>query len=302
MSMSEEAPRTRTFWQTLMDDKYLPWVLVSPLCLMLVIFMFYPMFYCIYMSFTNYILKKPPQFIGFENYREVLHDPVFWSAFGRTAYLSVICIIVELVLGLAIALLLNRNFKGQNLIRGACFMPLLISPLAMSLMWGYLLHNQYGIINRILSWFGIIGVEWFSNPSYAIYTIMFLTIWQWLPFSAFVLLAGLKGMPKDQFEAANVDGASPFFTFRKLTLPMLKPLILIIILLRTMWLIRTFDPLYGTTRGGLDTELLDWMVFRVAFVFFDIGQGSALAIFSLYITIIVCALMFRQLMKVMDNA
>lgn len=129
---------------------------------------------------------------------------------------------------------------------------------------------------------------------------MFISIWQWTPFSIFILLAGLRGMPKDQFEAASVDGAGAFFIFRKLTLPMLKPLIIIIILLRTMWLIRIFDPLYGTTRGGMETEILDWMVYRVSFVFFDVGRGSAMAIFSLYMTIIVCAIMYRQLMKAMD--
>ena len=129
---------------------------------------------------------------------------------------------------------------------------------------------------------------------------MFISIWQWTPFSIFILLAGLRGMPKDQFEAANVDGAGPIFTFRKLTLPMLKPLIIIIILLRTMWLIRIFDPLYGTTRGGMNTEILDWMVYRVSFVFFDVGRGSALALFSLYLTIIICSIMYRQLIKAMD--
>ncbi len=261
--------------------------------------MLYPIFYCLYMSFTEYVLKKPPVFIGLENYRAVLHDLVFWGAVGRTFFVLVVCISFELMLGMAIALLLNREFKGQNVIRGLCFLPLLISPLAMSLMWNYILHIQFGIINQFLEWSGVGRVEWLSNQKFALYTIMFISIWQWTPFSIFVLLAGLRGMPKDQFEAASVDGASNWFTFRKLTLPLLKPLLIIIILLRTMWLIRIFDPLYGTTRGGMETELLDWMVYRISFVLFDIGRGSALAIFALYMTIIVCALLYRQLIKAM---
>ncbi len=291
----------RIFKQALASESYVKWLYLVPLLVVLSVFMLYPTFYCLFMSFTDYILKGAPEFVGLENYRDLLEDTAFWEALFRTAYVLVVCISVELILGMSIALLLNRDFVGQNIVRGLCFLPLLISPLAMSLMWNYMLHVQFGIINQVFDWVGFGRYEWFSSTKYALYTIMFISIWQWTPFSIFILLAGLRGMPKDQFEAANVDGASPFFVFRKLTLPMLKPLIIIIILLRTMWLIRIFDPLYGTTRGGLETEILDWMVYRVSFVFFDVGRGSALAMFSLYMTIIVCAIMYRQLIKAMDS-
>jgi multiple sugar transport system permease protein len=283
------------------SEKYVKWICVFPLLTLLAIFMLYPAFYCLILSFTDYVLKGAPEFIGLENYRDLLHDTDFWQALGRTFYILIICISVELILGMTFALMLNRTFMGQNIVRGLCFLPLLISPLAMSLMWNYMLHVQFGVINQFLDWFGLGRYEWFSSQEFAIYTIMFISIWQWTPFSIFILLAGLRGMPKDQFEAANVDGASPYFTFRKLTLPMLKPLIIIIILLRTMWLIRIFDPLYGTTRGGMNTEILDWMVYRISFVFFDVGRGSAMALFSLYLTIIICAIMYRQLIKAMDS-
>ena len=286
---------------TFESEAYFKWLLIIPLLLALVIFMLYPTFYCIFMGFTDYILRDAPNFVGFDNYRKLLHDTVFWSAAGRTALMVVICIVVEITLGMAIAILLNREFKGQNVIRGLCFLPLLIMPLAMSMFWNYMLHAQFGIVNQLLDWLGFGRILFLGTAKYALYTIMAIEIWKWLPFSIFVLLAGLKGLPKDQFEAADVDGASAWYKFRTLTLPMLKPLIIIIILLRTMWLIRTFDPLYGTTRAGNSTELLDWMVYRVSFVFFDIGKGSALAIFSLYVTIIICAILYRNLIKAMDQ-
>jgi len=301
ISVAENTAASNKFSQILSSEKYVKWICILPLLILLAVFMLYPTFYCLILSFTDYILKGAPEFIGLENYRDLLHDSDFWQTLGRTFYILVICITVELILGMTFALMLNRTFKGQNIVRGLCFLPLLISPLAMSLMWNYMLHVQFGIINQFLDWFGLGRHEWFSSQNYAIYTIMFISIWQWTPFSIFILLAGLRGMPKDQFEAANVDGASPFFIFRKLTLPMLKPLIIIIILLRTMWLIRIFDPLYGTTRGGMNTEILDWMVYRVSFVFFDVGRGSALALFSLYLTIIICSIMYRQLIKAMDS-
>ena len=300
IALNAPVEEKRTFKQALASEAWARWIYLIPLLTFLALFMLYPTFYCLFMSFCDYVLKGAPEFIGLENYRDLLSDSDFWAALWRTAYILIICISVELMLGMTFALILNRKFVGQNIVRGLCFLPLLISPLAMSLMWNYMLHVQFGVVNQFFAWIGLGRFEWFSHQDFAIYTIMFISIWQWTPFSIFILLAGLRGMPKDQFEAANVDGAGPIFIFRKLTLPMLKPLIIIIVLLRTMWLIRIFDPLYGTTRGGMETEILDWLVYRVAFVFFDVGRGSALAMFSLYLTIIVCAIMYRQLIKAMD--
>ena len=286
----------KTFWETLTSERYFKWLLITPLLLVLAIFMFYPLFYCLYYSAHQFAMPRPPKFIGLDNFRAVLQDVNFWQALGRSFYLLVISIAVELILAMGIALLFNREFKAQNVIRGLCLLPLLISPLAMSMIWNYILHYDLGLANHVLATIGFSKVNWWT-PKMALYTIAAMSIWQWTPFSIFVLLAGLRSLPKDAFEAARVDGATPWYTFRRLTLPMLMPMIMIIILLRTMWLIRLFDPLYGTTHGGVGTETFDWMVYRVAFVFFDVGTGSTLAIISLFLTLIICALLFRVLMK-----
>jgi multiple sugar transport system permease protein len=286
----------KTFWETLASENYFKWLLIVPLLLILAIFTLYPMFYCLYYSFHEWGMVKAPVFFGLENYRDVLRDTEFWQALGRTFQVLVLSIVVELGIAMGVALLFNREFKGQNVIRGVILLPLLISPLAVSMMWNFFLQYDFGVINLTLTMLGFPKVLWFS-PKWALYTIALISIWQWTPFSIFVLLAGLRSLPKDSFEAARVDGATPWYTFWRLTLPMLMPIIMIIILLRTMWLIRLFDPLYGTTRGGAGTELLDWQVYRETFVFFDIGRGSTLAIISLFLTIIVCAILFRQLMK-----
>ena len=288
--------RERTFFDVLGDDKYYKWVLLIPLLLVLLIFMLYPLFYCIWYSFHEYGMVKAATFLGLENYRDVLRDEEFWQALKRTGIVLVISIGAELVIGMGVAILFNRDFKGQNPIRGLILLPLLMAPLAVSMMWNFFLQYDFGIVNLIFGLVGISKVSWFA-PGVGLYTIAAISIWQWAPFSIFVLLAGLKGLPRDSFEAARVDGASPWYTFRRLTLPNLTPLIMIIVLLRTMWLIRLFDPLYGTTRGGADTELLDWMIYRNTFVYFDIGIGSTLAIISLFLTMIVCGVLFTQLMK-----
>jgi multiple sugar transport system permease protein len=296
--MTTEAPRRHGIGHVLNSDKWFKWMIILPLLLVLATFMFYPMFYCMFFSSQEWGMRAPAEFIGWDNYRTVLHDMTFWLALGRTFQVLVIAIIAEIIIGLGIASLFNREFKGQNIVRGLCLLPLLISPLAMSMMWNFILQYDFGVINQVIQNLGGSKIMWW-NPDYALYTITFIAIWQWFPFATFVLLAGMKSLPRDAFEAAKVDGASGWYTFRRLTLPMLTPLIMIIVLLRTMWLIRLFDPLYGTTRGGANTELLDWMVYRQAFVFFDIGIGSTLAMISLFITMIITAVMFRELMKAM---
>lgn len=283
-------------WETLTREKYFRWTLLIPLLLVLAIFMFYPMFYCLHFSSREAFLAQPSFFVGWENYRAILHDAAFWNALGNTFQILVICIVAELLIGIGVALMLNRGFRGQNTIRGVCMLPLLVSPLAMSLVWSLLLQFDVGLVNQTLYAIGIAKVQWFA-PDLAIYSIAFITIWKWFPFSVFVLLAGMKGLPRDSFEAAKVDGASGWYTFRKLTLPMLMPLIMIIVLLRTMWLIRLFDPIYGTMRTATETETLDYLIYRITFTYFDIGLGSTLAMISLFLTIILASVLFRQLMK-----
>ena len=290
----------RTLWETLTGEKYYKWTLIIPLLLVLAIFMLYPMIYCLFYSFHEWGMRKPPTFAGLENYRDVLRDTKFWLALFKTLQVLVFSIGVELVVAMGISVMFNREFRGQNPIRGFILLPLLISPLAVSMMWNFFLQYDFGVINLTLNLIGLPKVLWFS-PKWALYTIALISIWQWTPFSIFVLLAGLKSLPRDMFEASRVDGASAWYTFWKITLPNLVPLIMIIILLRTMWLIRLFDPLYGTTRGGAGTELLDWQVYRETFVYFDIGRGSSMAIISLFLTLVVCAIMFRQLMKVLGS-
>jgi len=290
--------RKPSVWEILSNEKNFKWMLIVPLLMVLSVFMFYPLIYCLVNSFREGGLSGTV-YVGLKNYRTMMHDKTFWIPFSRTLKATIICIIAELLIGLGIATLWNKDFKGQKFIRGLILMPLLVAPLILSLVWNFLLEYNIGFINQLFDAIGIGRVKWWDSR-WALYTICGITIWQWFPFSTSVLLAGLKSLPKDVYEASEVDGASKWYTFRKLTLPMLSPLMIIIVLLRAMWLLRLFDPLYGTTRGAQNTELLDWMVYRTAFVYFDVGYGSTLAIMCLYITEIIGALMFRQLIKTLN--
>jgi len=296
LSPGEGEERKRSFLETLNSEKYFKWTLLIPLIILLGVFMFYPLIYSGYYSMQQWGGMGQAIPVGLENFRFVLHDSIFWTTFGRTFLVTGVCIAAEISIGLALAMLWNREFKGQNVVRGLAMLPLLVSPLILSLLWNFMLQYDYGSVNLVLNWVGF-GKIYFWDPRWALFTIAGITIWQWFPFATFVFLAGIKSMPKDVFEAARVDGASPGYMFRRITLPMLTPLIMIVVTLRVMWLIRLFDPLFGTTRGGVNTELLDWMVYRTSFVYFDVGVGSTLGLVSLYVTLIFCAILFRELMK-----
>jgi len=243
-TLDEAVARKPTVWETLTSEKYFKWTLLIPLLVILGVFMFYPLIYCIYYSFHQWGMRGKAIFVGLHNYRQMLNDKAFLEAFGRTFYVLAICVSFELSIGLGLALLWSREFKGQNIVRGLVLLPLLVAPLILSLLWNFMFEYDFGAINQVLEAIGLHKVYWWS-PELALYTICFITIWQWFPFSTFVLVAGLRSLPRDVFEAARVDGASRWYTFRRLTLPMLSPLIMIIVVLRTMWLIRLFDPLYS---------------------------------------------------------
>lgn len=275
------------------------WILLIPAILVMAVFVIYPLIYVASTSFQKFLMPRPPTFIGVQNYQATLNSGLFWSTVGRTFLLMAIVIIIEIGLGLLIAMLFNQDFKGENIIRGLCLLPVMGAPFALSLVWRYMYDRQYGIINWILGLFGIGKVGWLNDRLFAFISIMIIDIWQWTPLVIFILVAILKSLPKDPFEAARVDGASPWFTFRKLTLPMLTPGLIIIILLRMIELIKFYDPLYGTTRGGPGsaTETISLLIYRIGFVRFDVGSASSMAVIILYITLIITVLLYRQLIK-----
>ena len=180
-------------------------------------------------------MRGSPDFVGLDNYRFALTDDVFWTALWRTVYITVVCLVIEIGLGMAIAILLNRNFPGQDLIKGLCFIPLLIAPLSMSLMWNYMLHIQFGVVNDLIGLLGIEPIGWFSTLGLAFWSIIMISVWQWLPFSIFVLLAGLKSLQKTnlkQLKLMEFLNGQYFLSSNVYA----YTLIIIIVLLRSMWL------------------------------------------------------------------
>ena len=209
-----------------------------------------PYFIGIGLSFTNWKLAfRNIQFIGIQNYLAMFSNADFWSAVKVTIVFSGLCLIIELLVGFLIGWLLSVNLKGQSFFRSIILIPLIVAPVLSALMWKLMLP-QHGVINYLLSFFGIEGISWLSDPSTALYTLVFIDCYIYIPFVAIIILAGFQSLPKEPYEAAAVDGASKLFVFRRITIPLIMPLILLAFIFRFILSLKTFDIFYATTGGG----------------------------------------------------
>lgn len=237
--------------------------------------------YALRYTFYHYILTRPwmgVYFNGLENFRRMMFDPIFWSSLKTTFLYVIPAITLQFLLGFGIALLLHKEIKGKNLFRSLFILPMVMAPITAAFIWRVMLHPTFGVINYFLSLIGISPIAWLSSTSTALISIIIIDTWQWTPFVAMIILAGLEGLPVEPFEAAKIDGASSWMTFRRLTLPMLKPIILIAVLLRSIWLFNHFDTILTITRGGPgeSTNVLGMEIYRNSFKYWDVGYGLAL--------------------------
>lgn len=278
--------------------KYTPYLLVAPaLCLMLLI-VAYPILNSLFMSFFNYTLYKPKniKFIGLSNYISVLKDPVFKEALINTFIWVILGVFFQFLFGLILALLLNKDFKGRGMIRSIILIPWVTPGVLIGLMWSWMYDGNYGVINDILSKLGIIKdyVPWLAQSSTSLSSVLVTIIWQGIPFFAIMLLAGLQAIPRELYEAAEVDGASSWHCFWNITMPLLKPTILVSSLLRIIWVANSIDVIYIMTGGGPGYSSLTLSVYTYikAQKALDFGYSSTLAIF---LTLILSSVAFLYL-------
>lgn len=253
---------------------WLPLIMTTPATLALIGIM-YPFAIAVYYSFTNYRIVSPTfKTIGFQNYANLFTDPNFWEAMGNTLLFASVALVVELTLGFLIALLLSRELKGVAIMRSLLLLPLMLPPVISGMMWKTMLASNSGPINHI---FGLGNYAWLSTPWSARFVVLFIEVWSSTPFVALVLLSGLQSLPKEPFEAAEVDGAKPIFILRKLMLPMLQPFILIVLLFRVVDVMKLFDIVFATTSGGpmRVTTTLPIMAYREVFTFYNLGYAIA---------------------------
>lgn len=272
--------------------KLLPYLLLAPSVAVLVTIGVYPFIYSVVLSTGSAVLTKPwlpSRFVGFENYQRLATDPYFVSTLVTTIVFTVTVVALQFALGLGLALLLERTFKGRGLVRSLLIVPMVTTPIIVGLIWKSLLYPQYGFVTYygsvLQDALGIQFPVWLENKDWALFTVAMVDVWHWTPFMFLVLSAGLASLPRAPLEAAKVDGASPWQTFMHVTLPLLKPAVFVCLIIRTMDAFRVFDKVYALTQGGPSnvTEVLSIYLYRLTFRFFYISRGAAAAIFMLMI-------------------
>ncbi len=254
-------------------------LLLIPASIFLFLVIVYPTIYMWYMSSMDWTPLQR-RFVGIGNYIKLIRDPVFWKTLWNTAYLSFGALIIEFILGFIIAIALNREFIGKGFVLWIIMIPMVVPPVVVGLTFRMLYDPSYGMINYLLSRIGIRGIEWLTDPSLAMPAIILADVWNWTPFITLILLSGLQYMSKDVIESAQIDGASGLEILFKITIPLLKPLITLAVVFRFINVIRTFDLIYMTTRGGpgIATQTLPVSIFLEAFDYMKYGYASTQSI------------------------
>ncbi|WP_353952588.1 sugar ABC transporter permease [Knoellia sp. S7-12] len=239
----------------------------------------------------------PPDFIGLSNFTALMGDAAFWKAAGLTAYQVSGTVILQIIFGLGIALLFSRQFRGVGLARALYLVPMMCAPVVVGLMWRVLLQTDNGPVNRMLAVIGIGPIDFLGDPALAMPSVIGTDLWLSTPFVVIILLAALQAIPQEISEAARVDGVSPWQMLRWIILPIIKPMIILATLFRTMDAIKRFDTIYVMTGGGPgnSTETLDLHAFAYAFTYLDVGKGAAIAVVMLALIIAISSLLLRAI-------
>ncbi|WP_349359444.1 sugar ABC transporter permease [Stappia sp.] len=263
------------------------WLLLTPMLVVLALVAGWPLLRTIWFGFTDANLSdlSATQFIGLENYYAVydgeayglIVDPTWWNAVWNTLWFTFVSVSLETLLGLIVALVLNAQFRGRALVRAAVLIPWAIPTIVSAKMWGWMLHDQFGVLNDILMGIGLISqpVAWTADPDTAMWAVVMVDVWKTTPFMALLILAGLQMLPSDCYEAARVDGIHPVRVFFRVTLPLIRPAIMVAVIFRALDALRIFDLIYVLTSNSSDTMSMSVYARQQLVDFQEVGYGSA---------------------------
>jgi multiple sugar transport system permease protein len=276
-------------------------LLIGPAMFLLVGIFVYPFLYALYISFTEWTLGQQlsPTWTGLANYVSLFGDDRFRNALYRSAVFVTGAVSIELVLGFALALLFNKHLPAFGIFRTLAVLPVMVMPVATGLVWFYILNFQYGPLNILLRAFDLPPQNWLPNPTWAMGALILADVWQWTPFVMIVLVAGLRSLPEYVYEAAALDGLGPVETFFKITLPLLRPVILIVLLLRFMDAFKLMDLVFMLTKGGPAgrTETLSYYIYVMGLQLFRVGLAAAASILFLIFISIVTQIFVRYMYR-----
>ncbi len=298
MSMTTLDPRSQAARRGL-SDLAIRNLFIVPTILFLIVFNIFPLLYSLGYSFTDFRASSnaPANFVGLDNYRALLNDPFIWNNFTITAKYVIVSVAGQVVVGFGVALLLNREIPFKGLITTLLLLPMMLSMAVVGLFWKLLYDPSFGIINYAL---GLGRFEWLANPDMALYAVALTDIWMWSPFVMLLSLAGLSAVPKHLYEAAAIDRAGPLYTFFRITLPLVAPILMIAIIFRTMEAFKTFDLAYILTSQPT-TEVISIRLYKMAFQEWQTGLSCAFAYIVLVMVIAITNIYVKYLNKVKER-
>lgn len=276
------------------SDLPLAVLMIAPAFIGLAVFLLWPTIYGIGLSFTNFNLLTPPKFVGFNNYIRMIEDPMFWNAAWVTVYYVVVNIGVQTVLALGIAVLMHRLTQSM-IVRSLILTPYLVSNVVAALVFFWILDNQLGIGNHILVSMGLERIPFLSQDATVIPTIALINVWRHVGYTALLIFAGLQTIPESAYEAAKVDGASEWQTFWRITVPLLRPILALVLIMTIIGSFQVFDTVAVTTAGGPvnSSRVLQLYIYNMAFGRFQFGYASALSVGLMVILVVITFLQYR---------
>jgi multiple sugar transport system permease protein len=302
---TEKASTTTRFRKWLSGDRVFPWALVLPAALLLLILAIGPTLYVFGLAFLKYTPGQPVQFAGLDNFIRAFKTDRFWRGLYITAWFVFVSIGLQLLIGFTTALSLQR--VGRRLRQFATtlmLIPMMIAPTVVGVLWKMIYKARYGALNYFLEQFGIVGPDWLADKWAALAGLIIADIWEWTPFMTILLLAGLQSLSREIYEAAYVDGSSAWQAFKNMTIPLMRPFIFLAVFLRMVDALKTFDLIFGITRGGPGdfTESIAWYTYKVGFTYFELGYAAAISVIQLLIIIVLGRVLLNQLSRVRQES
>jgi multiple sugar transport system permease protein len=280
-----------------MLNRATPYLFLAPAAIVLIVALLYPIGYLTVASFFDWRMGTPfadSTFSSIDNYIWILKDPNFRESFAVTMTFAFTVVVLEMLVGVGLALMLDRPIRGMSVFRTIFILPMMIAPIVVGLIWRYMYNPQFGILNKTLKEWGLPAIPWLSSPDWALPSVIIADIWQWTPFIFILSLAALQSLSKSALEAARIDGASEWQQIVHIKLPLMMPVLVVAALLRMIDAFKVLEVIFIMTNGGpgLSTEILSLQIYKTAFVSWELGRAAALSNFLLAIVLVITIAMF----------
>jgi multiple sugar transport system permease protein len=281
------------------DARRAAWLLICPAVLVLIALNIFPILYAFDISLYYWRLAglQPPRLVWFNNYRNLLGDARFLNAVFVSAVFVVAAVAIEFVLGLALAFVFHSRLPGLATLRKLSLLPIMLMPLVVGLVWFYMFNENFGVVNWFVTRFGSSRVPFLTGDWLALFSVVVADVWQWTPFVMLVIFAALQSLPEYVYEAARMDGLTPWQIFWRVTLPLLRPAILIVVVIRAVDALRMVELVFMMTKGGPGgyTEVLPWYIYSTGFISLNLGYAAAMAVLMIVLVTILSQFLIRRL-------